>query len=296
MVSVITCTFNRAAIIGETIASVLAQSFTNFEYIIIDDGSTDATEAVVNSFQDARIRYFRHLHTGGHLSVLRNFAHSKSSGKYIAYVDSDDLWEKDKLAIQVKALESNEAIGFSFTDIETFDSRGVIQKSLYKNTGEFTGSVFPQMLWNQLIICHTTLLLRASCLEKIGPMDEAMRSGDHDRVFYLSRYFNAYVIYRSLVRVRKHSQNSTGNPAVSLRQLEEHHTTLHKFYRQNLISTKEYERACALTSYSFGVQLLAAGNHSAARRYFYKCLTHDPLHWKAAIRLALVLPKQIIRF
>ncbi len=152
------------------------------------------------------------------------------------------------------------------------------------------------MMSNQLIICHTTLLIRASCLDIIGPMDETLHSGDHDRVFYLSRHFKAYVVYRPLVRVRKHPQNSTVNPALSLRLLEEHHTTLQKLYRQKLISRKAFNRAYALSSYSFGVQVLATGNYTAAQQYFTKCLAHHPFYWKAMIRLVLLLPKKIAGF
>lgn len=290
-VSVVTCTYNRAQLIGETIASVLAQTYSDFEYIIVDDGSDDNTEEVINSFNDKRIKYFRHVHTKGHLSVLRNFAHTKCDGEYIAYVDSDDLWEKDKLETQLNVLEKNQAIGFSFTDIDTFNHEGAIQKSLYKKNGEFTGNVFSQMLLNKLIICHTTLLIRRSCLDKIGPMDETMHSGDHDRVFYLSRHFDAFVVFRPLVHVRKHPQNSTADPVLSLRLLEEHHRTLHKLHHEGLISTKEFKKAYAITSYSFGVQILATGNYLAARQYFSTCLAYRPFYWKALIRKALYRSK-----
>src|SRR5687768_7324152 len=96
LVSVVTCTYNRGHLIGETIRSVLAQTWQNFEYIIVDDGSTDNTLLVVESFHDARIRYIPHERTGGHLSRLRNVAHNQCKGDFIAYVDSDDLWEPDK--------------------------------------------------------------------------------------------------------------------------------------------------------------------------------------------------------
>ncbi len=293
-VSVITCTYNRAHLIGETIASVLTQSFQDFEYIIIDDGSVDNTEEVVNTFQDARIRYFFHTHTAGHLSALRNFAHAKSNGAYVAYVDSDDLWEKDKLEIQFNALEGSRTTGFSFTDIDTFDDNGSLQTSLYKKTGEFTGSVFSEMLANNLIICHTTLMIRKSCLDKIGTMDESMHSGDHDLVFLLSRHFDAHVVYRPLVHVRKHAQNSTGNPALSLILLEEHHKTLRKLFQQKLISNEEFKRAYALTSYSFGVQVMKTQNYPVARQYFLKCVSNRPYYWKAWARLVLMLPKQVV--
>ncbi len=290
-VSIITCTYNRAHLIGDTILSILGQTFRDFEYIIIDDGSEDNTEEKINSFCDDRIRFFRHSRTGGHLSLLRNFGHEKSTGEYIAYVDSDDIWEPEKLEIQIMAMEEDTSIGFSFTDVDTFNQMGVLQGSLYKKSGEFTGSVFSQMLSNSLIICHTTLVIRATCLKMIGHMDETLHSGDHDMVFFLSRHFPAYTVFKPLVHVRKHAQNSTGSPALSIGLLEEHHKSLEKLRHQNLITSNEFRRAYARTSYSFGIQALQISNFVAARRFMIKCLVYRPFHWKAWVRLMLMLPK-----
>jgi glycosyltransferase involved in cell wall biosynthesis len=296
LASIVTCTYNRAHLIGETIQSVIDQTFQDFEYIIIDDGSDDNTEEVVRSFNETRIKYFKHERTGGHLSRLRNYAHNKCSGKFIAYIDSDDLWERSKLELQIRELEKDVDVGFSFTDIVIFNGERVIQPTIYRKSGIFNGSVFPFMLKNELIICHTTLVLKASCLEKTGPMDEHMHSGDHDLVFRLSCYFDACVIYQPLVQVRKHNQNSTSSHSLSLRLLKEHHQTIHKLFTVKLISKSEYKRAMAISSYSFGVQVMAAKDYSSATSYFIKCITITPWNGKAWVRLSMALTKQILRF
>lgn len=296
LVSVVTCTYNRVHLIGETIRSVLQQTLQDFEYIIIDDGSGDNTEEVVRTFNDSRISYYKHDRTGGHLSRLRNFAHTKCQGEFIAYIDSDDIWAPDKLSLQIKALQENPSSGFSFTDIEIFNKSGTIRSSIYNQSGLFIGSVFDLMLNNKLIICHTTLVLKRSCLETTGPMDETMHSGDHDLVFFLSRLFDACVFYQPLVQVRKHDQNSTSSNELSLRLLKEHHRTLQKLLDKELISNKEYNHAMAHTSYSFGIQALAAGAPKSATDYFLTCLKINPWNLKAWFRLLLVLPKQIISY
>ena len=293
LVSVVTCTYNRAHLIGETIRSVLQQTLQDFEYIIIDDGSSDNTEDVVRAFNDFRISYFKHDRTGGHLSRLRNFAHTKCHGEFIAYIDSDDIWATDKLTLQIKALQENPASGFSFTDIVIFNKAGTIRSSIYNKSGFFIGSVFDLMLNNKLIICHTTLVLKRACLETTGPMDETMHSGDHDLVFFLSRLFDACVFYQPLVHVRKHDQNSTSSNELSLRLLKEHHRTLQKLLDKELISNKEYSNAMASTSYSFGIQALAAGAPKAATNYFVTCLKITPWNLKAWVRLLFALPKQV---
>ena len=296
-VSIVTCTYNRAHLIGETIQSVLQQTFQDFEYIIVDDGSVDNTKEIVESFHDDRIHYFYHERTGGHLSKLRNYAHTKCKGDFVAYIDSDDLWLEDKLQKQISFLNQNSNVGFSFTDIEVFNKEGIIKKSIYNNKkGEFTGSVFQEMLQNKLVICHTTLVIRKNCLEKTGPMDESMHSGDHDLVFLLSRLYQAHIIFDSLVRVRKHDQNSTSDSKLTLKLLEEHHYSLEKLLHKKLITNSEYRCAVAKSSYSFGVQLQQANEHTPAASYFLKGLKTRPWNLKGWVRWVISLTKQKFGF
>lgn len=291
LVSIVTCTYNRGALLKETIASVLTQTYQDFEYIIVDDGSDDDTKSVVATFADNRIQYVFHPRTGGHLSKLRNYADQFCKGQYIAYVDSDDLWESTKLERQIKAMEAFPEIGFSCTDILTFDDSGVLRPSLYNKLGSYTGNVFELMMRNELILCHTTLVIRRNCLQKVGRMDESLHSGDHDRVFFLSRFFDAFIIFDPLVRVRKHAGNSTGSNALSLRLLKEHHHTLKKLNEQQLITASAYHRAMTLTSYSFGMQAMHMEEWSAARDYFKQCLSHQIFHPKSWYRLLTLLAK-----
>jgi glycosyltransferase involved in cell wall biosynthesis len=284
-VSIITCTYNRAHLIGETIQSVLSQTVQDFEYIIIDDGSTDNTKQVIDSFGDERLFYFWLPHSKGHLSTLRNYAHKKSKGQYIAYVDSDDVWHRNKLELQLAALDAHSDIGFSFTDIEIFKEKEIIKKNIYNKAGTFSGSVFDSMLWNKLIICHTTLVIRKSCVDEIGPMDVSMHSGDHDYAMFLSRLFDAHVVYEPLVRVRKHDQNSTGSMSLSLKLMQEHHRTLLKLSNQKLISQDEYTKSYRITSYAFGIQMLQVKSYPNARHFFLEVLKIQPIHLKAFIRL-----------
>ncbi len=93
--SIITPTYNRADTIKTTIESVLNQDFENFEYIIVDDGSTDDTEGVVESYKDPRIRYFKKQN--GERGAARNYGISKARGTYICYLDSDDVYYKNHL-------------------------------------------------------------------------------------------------------------------------------------------------------------------------------------------------------
>lgn len=114
-VSVITPTHNRPAYLRQTIESVLAQSFADFEHIIVDDGSAGETRAVVEGFDDARIRYVYQENAGR--SAARNRGLALATGEYVAFLDDDDLFLPDKLAVQVAFLEAQPAVGLvgSFT-------------------------------------------------------------------------------------------------------------------------------------------------------------------------------------
>lgn len=107
-VSVVIPTYNRAALLGRSIRSVLGQSYKDFELIVIDDGSTDETSHVVADFADPRIRYLPLPHNTG-AGAARNAGVRVARGKFLAFQDSDDEWLPSKLAKQISAFESGPA-------------------------------------------------------------------------------------------------------------------------------------------------------------------------------------------
>lgn len=105
LVSVVIPTYNRAEFLPRAVESVLRQTVDDFELIVVDDASTDDTEAVVERFDDPRVEYVRHgTNRGG--SAARNTGIERSSGEYIAFLDSDDEWYPRKLERQVEELRS----------------------------------------------------------------------------------------------------------------------------------------------------------------------------------------------
>ena len=150
LVSIVMPAYNREAYIGDSIRSVLAQTFGNWELLVVDDASTDRTSAVVESFRDPRIRLFRHERNHG-AALSRNHALREARGKWVAFLDSDDLWHPEKLARQVEFMESSGS-GFSCTDYRAqtdgiWENRvwtgpGVADKrAMYRYCWIFTGTV-----------------------------------------------------------------------------------------------------------------------------------------------------------
>lgn len=122
LVSIITPTYNCAKFIGKTIESVLKQSYQNWEMIIVDDASNDNTEEVVKQYKDNRIQYIKLRENGG-AAVARNYAMKLAKGKYMAFLDSDDLWTKDKLVEQLAFMKEND-YSISCTTYEQINEMG----------------------------------------------------------------------------------------------------------------------------------------------------------------------------
>jgi glycosyltransferase involved in cell wall biosynthesis len=120
LISVILPTYNRASFLPGAIESVQRQTFQDFELIIIDDGSTDDTHSVVNPYlKDKRIRYL--LQQNGGAAAARNHGLAERQGKYVAFIDSDDTWEEDKLALQWKVLNQLPDVGIVCSDFSSVD-------------------------------------------------------------------------------------------------------------------------------------------------------------------------------
>lgn len=123
LVSIITPSYNTALYIEDTIKSVLNQTFKNWEMIIVDDCSSDNTLEIINKFNDPRIILIRNnLRCGA--AVSRNKALNIAKGKWIAFLDSDDLWMPDKLEKQIDFMIQNE-ISFSYTDYKVINEEGI---------------------------------------------------------------------------------------------------------------------------------------------------------------------------
>lgn len=122
-VSIIMPSYNTARYIRESIESVLNQTYTNWELIIVDDCSSDNTDEIVAKFTDGRIKYFKNEKNSG-AAVSRNKALQEAKGKWIAFLDSDDLWMPEKVEKQIKFMTDN-GYAFSYTNYIEIDENSV---------------------------------------------------------------------------------------------------------------------------------------------------------------------------
>ena len=201
--SIITITYNRAHLIGETIRSVLNQTVGDFEHIIIDDGSNDNTGEIVVAFNDPRIRYFKYPKSGKR-SFLRNEGFRKAKGEYVAVLDSDDIWTEDKLEKIMAIFEQKPKTDFVFHNVSFFGNTG-FNGSFYNLKTGFIKLLDP--LLSNAILPFPVFTIRKNALDKIGLLDEDMIDGQHDFYLRAAANLNAYYLDATLVKMRKHGQN-----------------------------------------------------------------------------------------
>lgn len=185
VVSVIIPSYNRGYCIAQCIRSVLNQTFTDFEIIVVDDASSDDTRAQVLSIADARIHYLAHeANQGG--AVARNTGIRIAQGEFVAFLDSDDHWQPDKLEKQIAMLRwLGPTWGLSYTWLSCVDDAGT---EILRINPEIEGECFEEMLVSNFIGSFSNIVVRKSLLIEVGALDESFRScQDWDLFIRLTR-------------------------------------------------------------------------------------------------------------
>lgn len=161
LVSIITPVYNAEKFLHDTINSVLEQDYKNWEMILVDDCSKDNSEKIIREYEknDKRIKYIK-LEKNVGAAKTRNLALEKAKGRYIAFLDSDDVWKKNKLSKQIKFMEDRD-IGFSFTEYEVMSEDGELIGRDIKVPKQIN---YNQYLKNTIIGCLTVVIDK----EKIG--------------------------------------------------------------------------------------------------------------------------------
>ena len=189
LISVVIPTYNRAYCIENAIRSVLAQTYSDIEVIVIDDASDDTTRQVVEKIADSRVRYYLREENRG-AAAARNLGVSYARGSYIAFHDSDDLWLPDKLEKQMHLYEKNLSYGLVYgCYMMKLDSGNEIVVPDCSEPDGLSGNIFARLLVKNTIGAPT-ILMRKDVFEKIGGFDEDMRClEDWDFVLKVSKAY-----------------------------------------------------------------------------------------------------------
>ena len=198
MVSVIVPTFNRKEKLQLCIESILNQTFEGFELIVVDDGSTDGTKEMLSQVEDERLFYYQ-KENQKLPSIARNFGIKRSKGRYIAFLDSDDLWEPQKLELQVQFLEENKDYSFCYTQghSDQFSKKGPVSGWFPLRSGKITTA----LMFRNFVIT-SSVVARKDAIEKAGlfPEDsELIIAEDLSLWLELSHLGKGYFFKESLV-------------------------------------------------------------------------------------------------
>jgi glycosyltransferase involved in cell wall biosynthesis len=210
-VSIIMPTYNRAALILETIESIRNQTYSNWELIIVDDGSDDNTEEIIEQLKDDRIKF----HKAGRIGIggkIKNIGLRIVKGELIAFIDSDDLWATTKLEKQIIALQQFPEAGFCLTGGYNFRERDKPEHYFFKETeGVKYDNIFLSFFESGLGVFTQALMIRRQCLEVSGYFQESKSfvDGDFDFLLKLAQHFKAVILYEPLFFRRLHDSNHT---------------------------------------------------------------------------------------
>ncbi|HEY9846823.1 MAG TPA: glycosyltransferase family A protein, partial [Candidatus Caenarcaniphilales bacterium] len=171
-ISVIVPAYNAESTIVEAVVSVQKQTFSDFELIIIDDGSCDKTLEQLSKLRESRLKVFSYTNAG--VSTARNRGISCATGEFIAFLDADDVWMPDKLELQLAVLKQHPEAGVAYSWTNFIDEKGKLlnrQEPVF-----FEGDVYPQLLVSNFLSCGSVPLIRKQAIASTGEFDPFLKS------------------------------------------------------------------------------------------------------------------------
>ena len=196
IVDVIIPAFNAARYLPAALESVASQSFSDWQIVLVDDGSTDKTAEVVATFTErfgAKLRYIRQNNQGP--SAARNIAIRASNSEFLALLDADDIWLPHRLSESVRTLREKPNAGLAYSLVTHIDADGIPQSTFLGNRRHAEGKIAPQIYMRNVDFPSPTITFRRRCIEEVGLFDEAMRATE-DRDLWLRialRYEVAFI-------------------------------------------------------------------------------------------------------
>jgi len=220
-ISIIIPVYNAEKFISETIESVIAQTYQDWEIIAVDDGSTDKTPEILKEYEkklSKKLRVITQKNSG--VSIARNTGIAAAKGEYIAFLDHDDLWMPEKLEKQIKLLDSNKELGLVYSDSYMIDESGNLKKDTFINSimsknilqsKVFRGNIFNELFCVDFIPLLTTIV-RKDVFDKVGMFNPKYKiSEDYDLFLKIARIYPADFIKQPLAKYRIHSGGASKN-------------------------------------------------------------------------------------
>jgi glycosyltransferase involved in cell wall biosynthesis len=236
-VSVVMAVFNAAPFLRESIGSILAQTYRDFELIAVDDASSDDSLSVLKSFDDPRIRLLRHERNQG-ASISRNEAISMARGEFIAIMDADDICASTRLERQVAFLDSHSKVGLIGCGVyETVDTSGEV---LHTSRLPIDNKEIQHSLIHEWCFLHSSVMFRKVLFEIVGGYTQAFEPvEDHDFVLRLLEHCEAHNLGESLVSYRFNPTGLTVRGRGSIETLRSSAVLLAQRRRSGILEDRE---------------------------------------------------------
>jgi glycosyltransferase involved in cell wall biosynthesis len=269
-VSVVIPVYNAMRYLPETLDSVLAQTFTDFEILIINDGSTDNIIEWAIKITDPRVEIISQVNQG--VSIARNTGIHNAQGEYIAFLDADDLWKPTKLEKQVSCLDRSPEVGLVYTWTLLINEIG--EPISIKYTSNHEGNIWQHILIGDIVCSGSSAMVRKSCFEKSGEFDPALSSAaDFDMWTRIAQYYNFSVIKDFLLLYRRTSSSMSRN---SLKMIQDLQLTYEKRFQSappELMHLKNIAYAGMYRNLAW--ESMYAGNYEEANNYCKQAIFHD---------------------
>jgi glycosyltransferase involved in cell wall biosynthesis len=285
-ISIILPTYNRHDMIKNAIQSVIAQTVSDWELLVVDDGSTDATKEVVTAFaeSDSRINYM-YKENGG-VSSARNSGIASAEGEYIAFIDSDDMWTPEKLEKQLAVFKADPSIGLVYTGIRFVDTR--TGKERIKKAVEGGAIALQEIAYNP-IGGPSRVMIKKECLSACGNFDETFLAlEDWDLWIRITEKYPVGFVSEPCVTYNEHSDSLT----YAAEKIVDGYEKL--WQKHQILDRERWVRAVGYRR--LGHRLCYGGVKNKGRQFFKKALRTEPLNPKNGILYVLsLLPVAVYR-
>ena len=227
-VEVVVPAYNAAKYLATALDSVIAQTFTDWRILLVDDGSTDGTAAIAAQYAERLGHRFRYIHqVNAGVSRARNTALQQAEGEFIAFLDSDDVWLPNRLSDTLKVFAKSEKIGLTYGFIHGIDSVGRIVQTYTTPNRHPEGRLATWLYRRELDMPCPSITVRKAALDKVGLFDETMRATeDRDLWLRIAVHYDIALVREIIAQYRTSAQGMTRDPELmfqaQLRFIEKH--------------------------------------------------------------------------
>jgi len=303
--TVIITSFNYAEYLRQAIDSVLAQTDTDFELLIVDDGSTDESAAHARAYLDPRIQVVVQPHRG--TGAARNAGLRAARGRCIAFLDADDVWVPEKLAMQSELLDRRADIGLVYARFGVIDAdRRMLSSGRSFFGAKPSGAIFRHLLTGNVIGTPSTICFRRDMVADGRLAFDETGAYSEDWHFYLRTALGTRIQYlpRTLAYHRQHSRNMGGRVPIIMKEILHTGRFGLELARERLEITESERkhlerRVLAYAEAIAGREYLKAGNWALARAHAARSLMHQPWNMRETVLYLLAslgwVPQAVMR-